>query len=923
MSNVQFSVPEYICPPRDDVWVWNDAESFGWVTADPDVTKTITFTTHVENVLRQLHHQHNGLPPLTLVLAILDACTESWNGEVSKRSLLKLSQRLRGTALSSMGIPDSESIVNEIAMWLARIHWIPKKLRSRIDIQVAIISLVMADAPAVLYEVTDLVEIENVLSCLAIAPHQRPIGWLDAVAPSMGTVRAKQVLSAFRYAIGRPITEQSINLWLDAHVVDVPEPAEIDPPAHRISVGDAIRNLATDETWGGVAKSAMQATNVLTLPRRPSDPEELPLGGVSDITNRGNPERLLMRELAQEPMVMLARIANGQALYLRREVPPGPSPPVRPVFLESGIRTWGNRRLKIAAVAMAIAAAEERRGESNALLYTVHGDERVSESFVTRDGIIEHLSRLHADEHPGAAIADWFSESDMSKEPFADPIVVVTAATDSDPRFRRSLDEVQGAFLVIRIERDDTATLLKRTRLGDEVLQSFSLGAPKEPERQVPKNVLRVDSSTSPLFFDAGSLLRFASDINHGSWFEPTEHGLYTISCDKRLLLFDQDNQGAIEILSRVPDSNVLAVEKNAKSISLIVGQPFNHHLIQVENGRANVIELKNGRDRNSDYAFDQGSIFRFGRHIELIDPSSGKILDRIESELPFIGAAVAAAGPYLKLYSNQAGHIAEHDFKIRNVDQPSFLFAIRDGNEKIVALTRDLSQMVRLGGDKPEIHRLGKRSEQLYARNPTLLYQSADRNSIVIDAYEKKQRCLELATNSMQICTAGRHVGLLKYDHSLRMRSQPINLLKRIASIRFDNGDIVFLKGQKKWTLNFLPACSQYNLQLHPDRGRLPSEHLFSQTLRPETSWGSAKWKLRPIEIANHRVTIDSRGLLHLRRGDNGTEVTLAMYIDCVCGWTSWGERFGSEYGIGKITPVSPTIRDWLTEFSRLCEAV
>ena len=99
MSNVQFSVPEYICPPRDDVWVWNDSESFGWVTTDPDVTKTITFTTHVENVLRQLHHQHNGLPPLTLVLAILDACTESWDGEVSKRSLLKLSQRLRGTCL--------------------------------------------------------------------------------------------------------------------------------------------------------------------------------------------------------------------------------------------------------------------------------------------------------------------------------------------------------------------------------------------------------------------------------------------------------------------------------------------------------------------------------------------------------------------------------------------------------------------------------------------------------------------------------------------------------------------------------------------------------------------------------------------------------------------------------------------------------
>ena len=57
-------------------------------------------------------------------------------------------------------------------------------------------------------------------------------------------------------------------------------------------------------------KAAMAVTQ---LPRAVIDPDELPLGGVSDITNRGDWDKLLLSELAHDDLTLTARLANNVA----------------------------------------------------------------------------------------------------------------------------------------------------------------------------------------------------------------------------------------------------------------------------------------------------------------------------------------------------------------------------------------------------------------------------------------------------------------------------------------------------------------------------------------------------------------------------------------------------------------------------------
>ena len=69
--------------------------------------------------------------------------------------------------------------------------------------------------------------------------------------------------------------------------------------------------------------------------------EELPLGGVSDLSNRGPLDRLLVSELANDELTLSVRVALNEALYLRREIAaaPAPEPPGDPAG--RGVRMWG------------------------------------------------------------------------------------------------------------------------------------------------------------------------------------------------------------------------------------------------------------------------------------------------------------------------------------------------------------------------------------------------------------------------------------------------------------------------------------------------------------------------------------------------------------------------------------------------------
>lgn len=53
-----------------------------------------------------------------------------------------------------------------------------------------------------------------------------------------------------------------------------------------------------------------------------AQPSSQPLGGISDLSNKGSFDKLLISEFANDDLVFLSRVANNEALYLEREMPP-------------------------------------------------------------------------------------------------------------------------------------------------------------------------------------------------------------------------------------------------------------------------------------------------------------------------------------------------------------------------------------------------------------------------------------------------------------------------------------------------------------------------------------------------------------------------------------------------------------------------
>ena len=105
-------------------------------------------------------------------------------------------------------------------------------------------------------------------------------------------------------------------------------------------------------------RAARELLAALRLPRPLVVREDLPIGGVADLTNRGDLDRLLLSELAHDDLTLATRVALNEALYMRREPPLGEPPRTLWLLLDSGVRLWGWPRVFATAAALAREGAE-------------------------------------------------------------------------------------------------------------------------------------------------------------------------------------------------------------------------------------------------------------------------------------------------------------------------------------------------------------------------------------------------------------------------------------------------------------------------------------------------------------------------------------------------------------------------------------
>ena len=155
---------------------------------------------------------------------------------------------------------------------------------------------------------------------------------------------------------------------------------------------DILDQLAKDKETALLGDLTKQFIGGLKIPVALDIASDLSLGGVSDVSNKGDFDKLLLSELAYSEDVFLSRLINNEALYFKRETAQDNTPKDRIILLDATIKAWGTPR--ILGLALALAFKYHPKSNSNTTLYLLDGENYSTNTLENTSQIKEVLKFL-------------------------------------------------------------------------------------------------------------------------------------------------------------------------------------------------------------------------------------------------------------------------------------------------------------------------------------------------------------------------------------------------------------------------------------------------------------------------------------------------------------------------------------------------
>lgn len=151
----------------------------------------------------------------------------------------------------------------------------------------------------------------------------------------------------------------------------------------------------------------------ISIPFFQNIPGEQPLGGISDLSNKGDFDKLLLSEFANEDIMLMSRLANNEALYLKRESPPETNRKKRILLIDGTLKNWGTPKLINHAITIALA-----NHPKNNLQYSSYIIGEGYKEFLFSDPteIIDGLYQLDPLLHMGEGLQLFFKENPLHKD---------------------------------------------------------------------------------------------------------------------------------------------------------------------------------------------------------------------------------------------------------------------------------------------------------------------------------------------------------------------------------------------------------------------------------------------------------------------------------------------------------------------------
>lgn len=393
---------DYFQSYRDYFWEWStdhdvsdsSAYSLNNVIYFPKVGSTVVYRVYLIEILKELQLQ--GWPPLGALLLVLYATQDGYT------QMQKLLDELKTYVVRKQ----TEQLFSEAVSFLKKLKNLGKSYKTG-QSRLALIQTVFTDnsvslsiqnseilyrryrrIPHLLAESADKKDFNNEVFSKDI----KALAYADRKFPT-----TESIIEAMQGFTDTPDLEDDAveeETTLEAHRDFIQELVE-EPKTFQ--VGSLIKRI-----WSG-----------LKIPMRHLSPGEQPVGGISDMTNKGDFSRMLLSEFANEEEVFMNRVANNEALYIQREIPPEENVFERVILIDTSLKNWGTP--KVLAFASAVAVIKHPKAHSECKVFAL-GQTAIPINLDKVEDVIENLNQVSPVLEVSHALENFFNDEHTQKD---------------------------------------------------------------------------------------------------------------------------------------------------------------------------------------------------------------------------------------------------------------------------------------------------------------------------------------------------------------------------------------------------------------------------------------------------------------------------------------------------------------------------
>lgn len=346
----------------------------------------------------------------------------------------------------------------------------------------------------------------------------------------------------------------------------------------------------------------------MNFPIHSKQSDERPDGGVSNLSNKGHFDQLIVSEFAYDDDYFLSRIVNNEALFFEREKAKDDNNDDVCLLIDSSLYTWGLPKL----IAIAAGCAITMKTEDTEIDSFVVGSEVISCNFNSVHGVLQGIRYTDASICPAQGI-NLFTQKDRS---YSNTLFITTEKSWKRPEMIHIREESNQLFDFVVFTNEDAEINVLKSK-GKQVA-NFKLDVEtiwELKKNDVPrKHVAPAQTTQYPLLFPIlNGRIKYFFRYNEDTFFIDKSKGVFHVQINKnddgnprgaRFLMkigYGLDVLGDIGLNAR-GEFELLMFSRKSKQIII-----YNLSLIT-----AKVIEFTQWKNRMGDFFYHQNNRFMF-----------------------------------------------------------------------------------------------------------------------------------------------------------------------------------------------------------------------------------------------------------------------------------------------------------------------